>query len=139
MASGVEALGLRYLSAGQAELEARSPAGFGFHPHIPAVLEDGLARQSETESEAVAFAGADKRLEEGRADFGRDAGSVVLDLNDRGPLFETGGDVDGAAIRHGLEGVADEVDKGAFHTAALQRQLDFRRNREADADSLGLG
>ena len=42
------------MRARQTEDEARAPAGFGFHPHIAAVLEDRLARQRQSQPQPVA-------------------------------------------------------------------------------------
>jgi len=61
----------------QPEHEARAMTRLGFHPHVAAMIEDGLPRKRESQTQAIALAGADKWLEQMLTDLERDARPVV--------------------------------------------------------------
>ena len=93
----------------------------GFHPHIAPMIENSLPRKREPQTQAVAFAGADKWLEQMFTDLWRDARPGVFYLNEGALTLAGGADRDGAAIGHSFERIADKIDEHALNARALER------------------
>jgi hypothetical protein len=52
---------------------------------------------------------------------------------------ELGPDAYFSTLGHGLDGVADQVHKGALHAAALQRQFDLRGHFDGQRHAMRFG
>src|SRR5215831_12684241 len=103
------------------------------------MIENRLAREREAETESVFFPGAHERLKEMLADLGANAGARVGHVYGHGFGVERSADMYRTACGHGLERVAHQVDKDAFHAGAFERQFDGFGNVEAYGYALRVG
>src|SRR5690348_9608555 len=97
----------------------RAASRLGLHPHIAAMIENRLARERETQAQAVLLAGADERLKQVLADLRRDARAAVRNLDNHAVRPSMSANLNSATRGHGFERVADQIDKDALHTRAL--------------------
>ena len=129
--------GGRLLSQRQPEEETGSLRGVG-DCEAAAVVEGGLPGEGEAESEAGA-SGGDEGVEKALADFRRNSGTGIFDADENLRSFGFGGDADAAAIGHGVERVANEIEEDALHAGTLEVEFDGVGAGDGDLDILLLG
>ena len=92
------------------------------------MLQNGLPGESESKAEAAALAGRYEWLEEFGTNFRGDSRARIVYMRHREAHVELGPDAYFSTLGHGLDGIADQVHKGALYAAAYQRHFDFRRD-----------
>src|SRR5207248_5003411 len=95
-------------SARQAQGEGRPLPGDRARRELPGMLLGDLLREREAEAGA-AFLGGEERIEDPTEPLGRDPRTGVAELDEDVAVGEARPDEDGAAPRHGLPRVADEI------------------------------
>src|SRR3954466_2967203 len=95
-------------SARQPQGEGRSLADDRAGRELPGMLLRDLLRERESETRA-AFLGGEEWIEDAREPLGRDPRPAVADLDEDVAIGEPRSHEDGAASRHRLARVADEV------------------------------